>query len=178
MINNSDVSDNLLDINIEYQILKKQLQELENKFEIEKNINLKSKEYIWILESKLNENKKSTSKLNDSLIENESLRSDLGACVDKYERLLGENEVLEKDFVVLRGENESLKSDLGACVDKYERLLGENEVLEKDFAIIKNENENLLKEISSLTKENNLYKNSKSWKITKPFRTIRNKLKN
>ena len=66
---------------------------------------------------------------------------------------------------------------------KYEALVLENEIktyenrvkkLEKDNSKLRNENNLLRKDIKSLKKETKQILNSKSWKITKPLRKIKN----
>lgn len=87
----------------------------------------------------------------------------------RYEKILLDLEVKKYEVLANRLENE--KSRL---IEQNKELQNKNKKLEEEKLRVKDENQRLKNEIESLKKEKEEILNSKSWKITKPLRDIKN----
>lgn len=164
---NNDVND-LINLNIQCHMLEKELKEIKNALNDEKKVNLMSKEYILVLESKINDLTDIKDENDELFAENKTLNENLKSiskkCYDLSEKLNTSNEQYED----LSKNNTSLE-------EKISHLSEQITEKENDLEKISEENKVLHTENEQLNSLNETYENSTSWKLTKPFRLLGNK---
>lgn len=88
----------------------------------------------------------------------------------QYEKLEGKYRNRGQKIEELMVENETLKEQMAAMNAKIDTVLNERLVMEKEINELKQENKNLRQWINNM-------ENSTSWKVTKPIRSILDRIK-
>lgn len=126
------------------------------------------------------ENKQMNEKVNKLVQNNESLIQEKQEIValqkdvlKEKEELLEENELIKNKIEILENEKFNLKKDNDYLTASNKTLKEYNENISNENDDLKSENESLLKDNVELKKVNELVLSSKSWKLTKPLRSLK-----
>ncbi len=126
------------------------------------------------------ENRQMNEKVNKLVQNNESLIQEKQEIValqkdvlKEKEELLEENELIKNKIEILENEKFNLKKDNDYLTASNKTLKEYNENISTENDDLKSENESLLKDNVELKKVNELVLSSKSWKLTKPLRSLK-----